>query len=261
MKKLMLAISLAAISLIVLVPAGCRTFTIPGGDPGSTVTREFDITDFNRVETGSAFKIEVTRSDTFIVKVTAGENIFKYLDISKSGSTLTINLKGIWNFGRLTLEAVVTMPDLQVMKMSGAANGSAKRFESNNKMDVELSGASRLDLDVKTGDFHGEATGASRITGLLDASGTGIELTGASRAELSGSGGNLRLDTTGASTAALETFAVNDVNVTMSGACHGDLYVKGRLEGNLSGASSVRYSGNPTLVQVDTSGGSTISKR
>jgi len=55
-------------------------------------------------------------------------------------------------------------------------------------------------------------------------------------------------------------FHVNDANVELSGASHATVYVAGRLDVSASGFSSLQYLGNPTLGNIDTSGGSTVTK-
>ncbi len=78
---------------------------------------------------------------------------------------------------------------------------------------------------------------------------------------LSGSGQKLRVTASGASTADLRDFAVNDANVDANGASLIEVNTTGTLDAKASGASTVRYTGNPTLGRIDESGASSVSSR
>jgi hypothetical protein len=50
-------------------------------------------------------------------------------------------------------------------------------------------------------------------------------------------------------------------NVNFSGASTGTINLSGKLDANLSGASKLSYIGEPTMGTINTSGGSTLSKK
>ena len=50
-------------------------------------TEEFNFGDFTRVEVGHAFEVEVVQSDSYSVSITADDNLFKNLKVSKEGET------------------------------------------------------------------------------------------------------------------------------------------------------------------------------
>lgn len=111
---------------------------------------------------------------------------------------------------------------------------------------------------METGDFFAELSGASKITGRLISSNTEIELSGASRVSLAGSGGNLNIHGSGASNIDMLYFTVNNAYIDFSGASRATLYVNGKLEADLSGASLLEYTGTTTLGEIDLSGASSI---
>jgi hypothetical protein len=59
----------------------------------------------------------------------------------------------------------------------------------------------------------------------------------------------------------LADFQIDDANVNLSGASHATVNLNGTLNVEASGASSLEYIGNPTLGNVNTSGGSSVNKR
>ncbi len=294
-----------AAAIIVMLTAGtwltgCNRVLI-AVDSGPLTTKEYSFGDFSAVDVGSAFKVDIIPADSFSVKVTAGENLFKNIKVVKTGSTLKIYIED-WHFtiGDQTLEARITMPGLQGLNLSGAAKGTVKGFRSGHDFSAEISGASTLDMDMETGNFTGEISGASKVTarlkstsadiglsgagklkmdietgsfvdeisgaseaaGSLKAASTTLDITGASKIQLSGSGGNLKLTGSGASEAVLAGFKIQDADITLSGASHADLDIDGKLNVSLSGASELVYGGNPILGdRLDVTGGSKLQHR
>jgi hypothetical protein len=153
------------------------------------------------------------------------------------------------------------MPELSVLKLSGASTGSARGFNSAHDTNVSLSGASTLDIDLEAASSSVEVTGASRLTGKLKATSIGLQINGASNATLSGSARSIDLDESGASRAELAGIDASDVRVVLSGASRATVSPKDSISVNLSGASSLTYSGSPALQSMEISGASTIHKQ
>jgi hypothetical protein len=65
----------------------------------------------------------------------------------------------------------------------------------------------------------------------------------------------------GASRFSLDDFTVNNANVNISGASTGTIDLDGRLDANVSGASTLLYVGDPVMGTINVSGASTLSKK
>jgi len=230
---------------------------------GNVVTKEMDFTDFTNVEVGYAFKVEITHSDSYRVTITASKKLFDHIDVAKSGNTLKISLKPLhFRFQlRPTLEARIAMPTLNKLRLAGATKGTVRGFSSQEDFDLNLSGASRLDIDMEAGEAKFEISGASRLSGNMKAGDAEFILSGASRAELSGSANNAVLSAWGASKLDLSHFALNDTSANLKGASKAALQVNGKLDLDLSGASKLNYTGNPTLRDINVSGAARLSHR
>ena len=91
-----------------------------------------------------------------------------------------------------------------------------------------------------------------------------IQGSGSSRIRLQDplAGEDLRLELSGASRLdlALEQLQVDALEVGLSGASNAEVWVRRTLSATLSGASSLRYRGSPTLTRQETSGGSSITR-
>jgi hypothetical protein len=248
--------------LLVTLAAGLLTACTVITGSGVLKTEEMDFSDFTRVEVGSAFEVEIAQAELFSVSITADDNLFDYIQVSRYGSTLKINVRPSVLFLSATHRAEITMPELAGLELSGVTHGTVTGFESTEDLEIEISGASSLDLDeIIAGNVTFGVSGASRVTGAVDAGDIEFDVSGNSSIRLQGVAGDIELNLSGASNAELEDLPVNDADVNLSGASRAAVNVYGRLEGNLSGASKLTYTGDPTIVDVDRSGVSTIHSK
>ena len=255
------AVGVTAVFLLRFWPSGQVVGRVVGS--GNLVTEEMDFSDFTIVEVGSAFEVEITQSDSYSVSITADDNLLDYIQVSKTGDTLTIGLKSGYSYQSLTLRAKITMPELYELELSGATRGSVEGFSSSHRFILGLSGASSLDMfDMSAGDIEIDLSGASRVTGDITASGDApFTLSGASTIELEGTANDLLIGASGASNLELSDFHVHNANVNLSGGSRATVNLDGRLDAELSGGSHLHYIGEPTLGDINTSGGSTVSKK
>ncbi|HEY93686.1 MAG TPA: DUF2807 domain-containing protein [Dehalococcoidia bacterium] len=238
MRNLAFAV-LVGILLVSGLLAACQGVVLGSGDPE---TRTFDYTDFTRIEAHNGFHVEITRSSSYSIEVITDDNVWKYLDVSKNGDTLVIEFEWNRSYTNVIKEAVITIPDVEGIQLSGGSRGDIDGFNSSNDFSAQLSGGSGLDGMITTGDTKLSLSGGSRIT-------------------LSGSSDNLVVDSSGGSRVNLEDFPVNDADINISGGGFADINMDGILDANLSGGSRIVYSGNPKLGDMELSGGSTVSRK
>jgi len=229
---------------------------------GKLVTNTFDFSGFDRIEVSSVFEAEISPSNTFSVTTTTDDNVFEYVEVTKSGGTLVVRLKPGVVAIHATQRVAVAMPDLRSVSISGASRGKVSEFATNNSVQLAASGASTMELQaMKTGNTDIVVSGASRVTGTLEITGGSLVVSGASTVELTGSGGTIRLDDSGASSARLADFPVVNASATVSGASNAAITLSGRLDADVSGASRLTYGGSGTLGRVNVTGASTLTKR
>jgi hypothetical protein len=263
MRKVMLCIILILIAGVLVGTAGC----IPGIGPtvsgsGKLAAWDFGYRDFTKVEAGYAFNIEIAAGDAYLVRITADDNLYDYIDISKSGDTLHLRLKPGYIYTSVTRRANITMPDLESLGLSGASKATVDGFSSSHTVDFDLSGASQVDVrNFEAGNTNFGLSGASKASGNIEMADGKFDLSGASSLELDGSADDVDIQASGASKVELSDFPIVDADINLSGASSTTLNASGRLDGNLSGASRLTYMGNPTLGSINASGGSTISQK
>lgn len=207
---------------------------------GDIVTETYDFGDFIGVRLSHSFQAEITFAQEFSVSLDVDDNVLEYVDVDIVGDSLRFRLDGVDSTDDVTLDATITMPDLESLDLSGATRVTVSGFENMDDLEAELSGASTLE-------------------GVLDVTHLDLRLSGASTASLEGGGIEADLDASGASTLDLEDFPLEIAHVEMSGASTGTVNVRDELGPViLSGASHLTYVGTPTLSGVDTSGASSV---
>jgi hypothetical protein len=209
------------------------------GDP---VTQSFAFAGFDSLEIGNAFQAEITAADTYLVEVTVDGNLVEHLQVEQQGETVTIGLKPMTTAHNAEMRVRITLPALVSLEASGATSVNLTGFSADKQTDLRVSGASKVRGDMETGDLTVDVSGGSTVA-------------------LSGKGKNLRVTASGASTADLRDFSVNDANVEASGASRIEVNAAGTLNAKASGASTVHYTGNPTLGRIDESGASSVSSQ
>ena len=263
MRKLAILIAVTALVAVLLTSGllvGCQGGVVKGS--GNLKTENYNLSDFTRVDVSNAFKVEINQSGSYSVEVTVDDNLFKYVDVSKEGETLKIGLKTVALLGPTTLKAEITMPQLRSLDFSGASKGTVSNFSSTENLDIQVSGASSVELvEISAGDVKFNISGASKVTGDITAGDAELEVSGASTVQLEGSASDIDVDASGASHAKLAGFPVNNANVRLSGASSGTVNLDGRLDANLGGASKLEYIGEPAMGTINTSGASTLSKK
>ncbi|MFC2051209.1 head GIN domain-containing protein [Chloroflexota bacterium] len=262
MRKAIISIALVTVLTAGTMFTGCGTAGL-----GNIVTEEKEFADFADVSVEGTFEVKIDQSDSFSTTISADSNLFDYIMVAKEGKTLRIYLNPRHTFTDFTLpvrtlKAVITMPALHGLNLSGASKGTVTGFKSTHDLSIDVSGASSVNIkDMEAGDAVFEVSGASKISGTMNSKDAEFEVSGASTVELKGSADNAILNISGASKANLVDFPLDDANVNLSGASEATVHAKGRLDAILTAASRLYFLGNPVMGNIHVSGASTLKHK
>jgi hypothetical protein len=244
--------------LLAGMAAGCDIVT----GSGETSTFEMDYKAFTRVEISTGFDVAITQAETFSVSITVDKSLYEYLSIAQRGDTLHIGLKSNYTYTAAARQAVIKLPDLRRLELSGGSKAVVTGFAVTHTMDFKLSGASNIVLNqAQAGDAGFVLSGGSTASGSLEMQNGSFELSGASTMEFTGSANEIKVNAAGASTVTLEGFPVVTAGIELSGASRAVINVSDLMDVNLSGASNLEYIGSPKLGKMDMSGGSTLNQK
>ena len=237
MKKLFLPLFVYAFTLFSLQSCDSRYDDL---EPRGTSTHVFDLDNFNQLEMGNAFQVNVKAGNSYSVSATGELNDLDDLEIFTKDSELIARYKEPWRNHPHKMTIDITMPSLSGVEFSGAVNANISGFKSSREIDFELSGASKCD-------FSGSAKTIE------------MDLSGASQLNLTGSGQFIDGELSGASELRSFNYQAEESDIKLSGASEGRLLVTRYLKVDASGASNLRYKGNPN-IQKKVSGGSSVHK-
>lgn len=123
---------------------------------------------------------------------------------------------------------------------------------------ASVSGASQCALDGQLVELSVSQTGASKM--LVNAMSTSMkyELSGASKLTLNGNTQNLDIEGSGACNVSGGNMTARNLKVDLSGACSVTAKVLNSVNGEISGASRLSYSGDVSISKVSTSGSAEV---
>ena len=286
--------TLLAAALIAALPLSASQASL---DPvgSKKETKEYRLTGFNAIHVSSIYAVDLSRSGKYSVKVEAPDYLMPFVNVDVRGGILVLSVgdlprdvrRRVENGSRNQVRVYVSMPDLTVLRMSGAAKLTAKGdFSSRKNFEMRLSGATTVQgLSIKASDADIDASGAAKFdlegkfdkmnvrgSGSLNAiiaadiKTTDLGLSGATKLSLKGKLGDVTLRGSGAANTELigsieelsaecsgaAKLSANEaparrVKILFSGAANGMVEVRDELSVTLSGASKLNYHPGPAL--------------
>jgi len=197
------------------------------------MTEVRELSKFHSVDLRSLGRVVLVSGPEQKVEVEAEEDLQSRVRTEVQGGVLMIGLR--WWLGALLrvpeladVVVRVTVPELREIRLSGAGQVRSEGPLRVGDLDLRLSGAGRLLLELK----------AERVL---------ARLSGAGAVELSGTAAELEIRLSGAGAVQAERLEARRVRIRASGAGECRVQAAETLEAEVSGAGSVRYRGNPRI--------------
>lgn len=251
MRNMMRKITIILIVITALLLAGCgKTPQTPRSNDlvvhgsGTIISKEIDVTEFDRLEAGLHFDLTIRHGDDYQLTVLSDDNFIEYIDVKQVGTTLSLGLDPgyAYNIYDVTLQVEATLPDLVGLTLNQSSHAW-------------------IDQAFSTDTFTAELTGSGSLEGELQAAKASFKLSGASAVNLSGSAETLRLDSCGNSIANLERFTAVEAVLEVSCNSITSIRVNGSLDVNASQNAQVFYSGEPVSLSSDTFQSALVEKK
>lgn len=204
--------------------------------------QKINVSDFHALSVSDAFAVEISVGSEESLEIEIESQFRDYLIVEVRGGTLIIGLENGRKNRRMreAPKAYITVKTLDRIQVSGAVSLRTLDILKSKSMELNLSGASVVSLELEAEDFSFEASGASVVN-------------------IEGSANTQKIRMSGSSIYRAYDFKTVDADVRIGGACSVNVYVTDKLDVRASGASSVRYKGGPS-VDSDTSGASSVRK-
>ncbi|OIQ66943.1 hypothetical protein GALL_514840 [mine drainage metagenome] len=178
------------------------------------------------------------QDSSFAIKITADDNLLKYIKTNLQGDKLRIYSKRSFCSGLVLV--TIGVKNLEQIKASGAVEVDGDGKLVTKDLNIDLSGATKVNLDLNAANVTTSGSGATELNLKGEATSHNIMI--------SGVGHVYALD-----------FVVGSCNIESSGAGHCEVNVLNNLNVHSSGASEVKYKGHPSISN-DKSGASSIEQ-
>lgn len=210
-------------------------------DPGPRQqdSRTYTVVDFDRLEISAGVVATVRRGNNFSIQAEGDRRNLDDLQVYKSGDVLVVRFSNHKD-RQYTTYLTITMPVLQGVDFSGAVDAQVENFDDASRLDVSLSGASLLQLDMNIAELY-------------------FNLSGASQLRLFGEGELIEGSISGASLLSAFDYPVLEAKLIISGASNGKVLASQAINASVSGASVLLYRGSPQL-NVESTGSSVVRK-
>ncbi len=238
MKKILMAFAL----LCTLSSQAQETKNVVN-DPNAEVRSVGNFTGV-QVSGGIALYLSQGNTDAVAVSTEDKKDMEKIVTEVKNGILKIYIEKGAWNgwnWKNKSIKAYVTIKNLESITSSGAC--VVKLLDAFR--------CSTIKIDV---------SGASVLSGEINATTIRFDLSGASSVTLKGKANTATIDVSGASVLKAFDFLIEVCKVEASGASSVSITTSKELRAEASGASSLRYKGEPSVKEVSSSGASSVKQ-
>ncbi|MCK5839679.1 MAG: DUF2807 domain-containing protein [Bacteroidales bacterium] len=223
------------------VNSGCNYFFEGVEGNGVVVSDDRPVKPFSAIQIGGAFEVILTQGDKVSLKIEADENLLDYIITEVRGGKLIIETESEIRRCK-ELKAYITFVELESLELSGAVEIKGEGRLDFNKLNIDASGATEINMDITAGILKMDISGASEVS-------------------LSGDADEVYIEASGASELSTHDLETKTFFLDISGAGEATIYVTEKLDVTVSGAAHVAYSGNPEFVNQDVSGAASIKSR
>ncbi len=199
------------------------------------VDKEFNISGFTGIESGSNFNVVLIPSENEGVTINVDEAFIGNVRVVLKGSTLVLDYEG--KISPKELNAKVRYKDLRLIKAHGASVISSEQPVKAGTLTLESSGAARIDLEIEAEEVKSNTSGAAET-------------------KLHGECGTHIINVSGAGDLMAKGLITSKAEATISGAGNASVDVRDQLNADLSGSGNISYIQEPTIKAISKTGNS-----
>ncbi|HCR55021.1 MAG TPA: hypothetical protein DIW27_11435 [Cytophagales bacterium] len=219
-----------------MTASGLECISCPQDQSSNNKYIQNNLSDFESVEISGIFDVRIEQSDDYSVEIEGSDQQKENYDVFTQNRTLVIDyenksIRYFWKddlYERDKIIITIRMPHLRELDAKGAGK---LRFRNFDESDVEI-----------------KLSGAIEADGRLEANNLDLDISGASSLDLDGAGAFMEASITGASTLRAYAYKVDRAIIEAHGASSAKVTVNETLEINKSFASNVSHRGNAVVT-------------
>ena len=226
--------------VMALMLSGALVYADNGGadevESTQNAERAIPISGVRGLDITIACELYIRQGDEESLRIEADRDIFHKLDVEVRDSILYIDSDDRdRNFDDWDVEVYLTVNTLNMIDIGGAVKMRTRETLKTRKLELNVSGAADIEISIDTEKFMADFSGAVK-------------------AEIEGKARYVVMDMSGASKVDAENLVTEAFYLDFSGFGKADVYAEKVLKVDMSGMGVVRYGGNPTKVEANSSG-------
>lgn len=204
----------------VLVLLAAAAASVPAAAKERESFRTIDVADFTVIDISGVYGLDVLVGEEFSFQLSGSDAQLEGADVQRVGRTLKLRTnKGFRNADvrrkEASVRAIIRMPALEGLRISGVAGGSVKGIEGD-RFDLDISGVAHIDLSGACSSMRAE------LSGVGDVKASGLRC--------------------------------KSVHVDVSGVGSAWVFASEEIDASVSGVGKLRISGDPAKVNKRYSG-------
>jgi len=196
---------------------------------------------FSGVKSGEAIDVYLKKGDKEGVKIEVTNVKLSEVLTEVSGSYLKIHMRSGTNRNRSTVKVYVTYVNLNKISASSASNVFSEGMIKADLMDISVSSAAQIEIQIETDNLMVDASSAGDI--VLEGKAKSLEVEASSAGDI---------DAYNLESERVEARASSGGSVKIN--------VTKELDAQASSGGSIRYRGNPMKTNSDSSSGGSVKK-
>lgn len=216
--------------------------TIKGS--GNLKKEQRDVAAFSRIDVSRGIQVIAKQgSASSTIALEADDNILPYIETKIIGSKLVITINENVNVQtKSPMKVYITAPEISEFEVSSAASVTGDGTWKANMMEIDLSSAGKVELNVNIGELK-------------------IDISSAANAVLEGNANKLEADISSAAKLDASKLAAKTADIEVSSAAKASIQVTEELSYDVSSAGSLKYSGDPKLRKAEKDMSAKVSKQ
>jgi len=207
----------------------------------NVVTETREIEDFENLEVSTGLNVYITFGGDVSLKVEADQNLHEVIKTECENGHLKVFTDA--NIRKAKAKNIIlTVPFLSSIEASTAGSVMAKNLLKTDEIEIEVSSAARMDLQVE-------------VKRLI------IEVSSAGKAILSGIAEDVNAEVSSAGEIKAFELISQSCSVNVSSAGHASFTAEQKLNAEASSAGSISYKGDPQDKNIEKSSGGSVTKK
>jgi len=127
------------------------------------VTRSFDLSGFDGIDVSGVYELDITVGEGYSIELSGDEEEMDNVDIRVEDGVLYMGSKKKWKKkNRHGIDAVITLPKLNDMEVSGVASADIQGVDAEN-FELDVSGVAEVDIEGQCGSLDALVSGVGEL--------------------------------------------------------------------------------------------------